>query len=695
MQQGDIHERISTALEVATKGLGMDIGILSYIHDNTYTVKYVYAPGVDLPPGTSFQLNDTYCSITLMTDGVFSVNHMQESAYAQHPCYNLFNLESYLGAAICVADELYGTINFSSVKPREVAFTQDDEDLILMLARWVGAKLQLQASIAKQQESEARYKLLTESAFESIVILDNGVIREVNDNFCLLFGYDRQVVIGMSAIKLVHESDAERVRQKIIRGDERTYEAKALRQDNSTFIAEVRGKQLPSGLRVTVIQDITERKRYEEKLRHAALHDALTGLYNRTAFTQALKNACEQSKRYTSYGFAVLFIDFDRFKLVNDSLGHHIGDLLLIAIAERLVKSLRSTDTVARLGGDEFTVLLDNMRSPEQARVTVQKLQDAFNTPFMLGEHTLFISASIGVAMHDSSPEHPEYLIRNADAAMYHAKALGKAQFAFFTQALRQKTLTSLKVEKSLRQAVENQEFVLFYQPIVNLSSGVVEGFEALLRWPQPDGSFITPDEFIPVLEETGLIVPVGKWVLQEAISRLHEWRLAGNSTLKMSVNVSARQFLQPDFDKLVKTVLEENAVPAAQLCLEITESMLMLSPEHAVQMMQKLKILGTELHVDDFGTGYSSLSYLHQFPLDVIKIDRSFVHDMQQNNSSAKIVDTLMSLAKNLNMHTIAEGIELNEHVTALTALDCQSGQGYLFSKPLPAKHVPDLLNA
>ena len=436
-------------------------------------------------------------------------------------------------------------------------------------------------------------------------------------------------------------------------------------------------------LRVTAIHDISEHKRVRSKLRHDAIHDPLTGLKNRAAFIAQLQHDAQRVKRYPEHGFAVLFLDFDRFKSINDTFGHHVGDELLVAISQRLLSSLRGTDTVARLGGDEFIVLLDGVTRLGDAEAAAQKLLNGFTRPFLVRHHRLEIDLSIGIALSTSSPEHPEYLIRNADAAMYRAKARGKAQYASFDERLQLELSQQLAVEKNLRQAVQRGAFTLLYQPIVSLTDNRVVGVEALVRWPQPDGSLMLPEHFIPIAEETGLIIPLGQWVLEEACRQLSLWRRETNTKISVHVNLSTKQFLQDDLALKVAATLKSVDLPASALRLEITESALVTNPEQAVQTMDEFEKIGVNLHVDDFGTGYSSLSYLHTFPLSALKIDRSFVTDMEQPKS-VKVIEAIHALAASLNMSVIAEGIETDAQLERLKALGCQYAQGYKIAQPL-----------
>jgi diguanylate cyclase (GGDEF)-like protein len=437
-----------------------------------------------------------------------------------------------------------------------------------------------------------------------------------------------------------------------------------------------------------------ERERAEQ-FRYAAFHDALTNLPNRALLTENLKAVIERAKQEADYQFAVLFLDLDRFKNINDSLGHTIGDQLLVTIARRLEHSVRETDTVARLGGDEFAILLNGIKHSDDAIQMTERIQKEISMPFSLSGHEVFTTPSTGIALSVTGYDDPDDILRDADTAMYHAKERGKACYEMFDQSMHARAVNLLRLETDLRRALEREEFFVHYQPIVSLETGTLSGFEALVRWQHPERGFISPAEFVSVAEDTRLIIPLGLWVLRESCRQMcqWQWQSPANSSLILSVNLSGKQLTQPDLVEQIEVILKETHLNPRCLKLEITESVVMENAESAIAMLQGLKALGLQLSIDDFGTGYSSLSYLHRFPVDTLKIDRSFVSQMSMSDENAEIVRTIKTLASNLGMDVVAEGVETLEQLKQLAALQCEYGQGYLFSKPVDAEAVTALL--
>lgn len=438
-------------------------------------------------------------------------------------------------------------------------------------------------------------------------------------------------------------------------------------------------------------EERTERQRAEAQLQHYAFHDRLSGLPNRALLLDRIGRAVEVAKRDDGYLFAALFLDLDRFKVVNDSLGHLLGDELLLAIADRLKNCLRYGDTLARLGGDEFAILFEDVKDISDVTRAAEQIHQALQSSFKLSGQEIFISASIGIALN--SNERPEDLLRNAETAMYRAKAAGRARYQIFDQEMHARAITLLQLEADLRRALAEQEFQVYYQPIVSLTHGQIEGAEALLRWQHPERGLISPASFIPLAEETGLITPIGEWVLQTVCAQQQNWRAQGLPLLSVAVNISACQFRDQDLTHLLDQVLSSSSLPAQSLKLEITETTAMKNIDFSIATLQQLKTRGLEIVIDDFGTGYSSLTYLKRFPINVLKIDQSFIQGITTNADDAMITAAIIGLAHNLKLKVIAEGVETEEQLAFLRSQQCDEAQGYLFSKPVPAPVLTELL--
>jgi len=566
------------------------------------------------------------------------------------------------------------------------------------------------------RQAEAKYRSIFENALEGIFQSTvDGHYLSANPTLAKIYGYASPEELIASLTDIEHQLYVEphRREQFVRRMQENDavsgFDSQVYRKDGSIiWISEnaraVRDPKTDELLYYEgLVEDITERKLAKQQLRERAFYDPLTGLANRALFMDRLSQAVERAKRHPEYGFAVLFLDLDRFKVVNDRLGHLVGDQLLNAIARRLESCIRSEDTVARLGGDEFTILLENIEEASIATRVAKRIHQALIAPFYLEGNEVFTAASVGIVLSRKLPQdthitnysRPEDLLRDADTALYRAKALGKARYEVFDQTMHQSAVALLQLERDLKKAVENEEFQLYYQPIVSLITNQITGFEALLRWQHPSQGLVSPAEFIPIAEATGLIIPIGLWTLREACRQLRRWHDQGDKTgeLTINVNISSKQFLQADLLSQIDQILQETNLAGRYLKLEITESCLLENPKAAAEILYQLRSRQIELCLDDFGTGYSSLSYLHQFPINILKIDQSFIRRLGiQEESGAKvnppcqIAQTIVMLAHNLGMQVIAEGVETTGQLKQLRSLNCQYAQGYLFCRPQAA---------
>src|SRR5438445_568223 len=460
-------------------------------------------------------------------------------------------------------------------------------------------------------------------------------------------------------------------------------------EDSAAPINERAGRVIGA---VIVFHDVSAARAMSQQMTHSAQHDVVTNLPNRMLLHDRISQSISLARRQHR-PLAVLFLDLDRFKYINDSLGHAVCDQLLQSISKRLRASVRNSDTVSRQGGDEFVILLSEISHPEDAATSARKILFSLNAPHSIEGHDLDIAGSIGISIYPGDGEEAETLIKNADTAMYHAKESGRNNFQFFKSEMNRQAVERQSLEGSLRHAVERGEFLLHYQPKINLFSGQITGAEALIRWQHPDRGLVAPAQFVPIAEDCGLILPIGRWVLREACKQAREWQDAGLPFKRISVNVSATEFRAKTFLEGVSTTLRETALQARYLDLELTEGVLMQNAKSTASVLQELKRMGVHLAVDDFGTGYSSLSYLRQFPIDVLKIDQSFVRQISDDPNDSAIVRAIIDMGKNLKKRVIAEGIETQEQLALLQSWHCAEGQGYLFSRPVPAAQSAQLL--
>lgn len=564
-------------------------------------------------------------------------------------------------------------------------------------------------SLRKKAEEEARqseekYRVIAENCSDLIAVIDReGTFLYLSPSHQTLFGDDGIEMESGHLLQWVHEEDRELVANYLkqicaARNASSLLEFRVHTKSGRSLYLETKGNPIldPCGdvqNLVLVMRDVTERKQWEQTIFHLAYHDTLTDLPNRRLFVDRLRKEVYQAKRFQSQ-LAVMFLDVDRFKQINDSWGHEVGDVILAEIAKRIKQCLGSNDVVARLGGDEFTILLPHISGRHEVDQVAQKIRDRLEEPLEVNGRQHNLSCSMGIAVFPSDGREADELLKRADMALYFVKERGRNGFEFFHPSIEEKSLERILLENELRKAMEHEHFHIDYQPKYALPTGKLVGAEALVRWNHPELGRIPPNKFIPIAEETGLIVPIGEWILRRACEQNRAWQAQGYPPFRISVNLSVRQFYQPDLVEKIREILEDTGLDPQWLELEITES-IFADMDNAVPILQTIRDLGVHISIDDFGTGYSSFSYVKHLPVDTLKIDASFIRDVHTNKESQAIVRAILTIAQTLHLNVIAEGVEREEQLAFLHEEGCSEGQGYLFSKPIPRQDIEALLKA
>ena len=549
----------------------------------------------------------------------------------------------------------------------------------------------------KQTEVALKRQLAAmEAAIDGIAILQEDTYLYVNQAHLKLFGYqDVEELVGKTWKLLYCQEEIERFEEEVlpVLKEKRAWQGEAIatRKDGSRFAQGVSLTLTEDDLLISVSRDISELKQAQEIIIHNSLHDPLTNLPNRKLLAERLELAINRARRIDNYRYAVLFLDLDRFKVINDSLGHLVGDQLLIAVAKRLKRQVRNLDLVARIGGDEFVILLEEIANTEDIIQVAERILMDCQTPLTINDQEIFTGLSIGIVLGNKDYHQASDLIRDADNAMYRAKEQDNNSYKFFNTTMHTQALKRLSMETDLRKALEKEEFVVYYQPIFDVIGNRLFGFEALVRWQHPTRGLVSPHEFVPIAEETGLIVPLDMWVFYQACQQMVSWKkqFAHCASLKISINLSVQDLRQNNLIENIDNILADTGLEGEFLTLEITESMLIEDIDRTIDLLIQLESRKIQLSIDDFGTGYSSLNYLHRLPVNNLKIDCSFVSQMQAENRNYQVVSTIIALSNQLGLTVVAEGIETSQQLQQLQQLGCELGQGYLLSKPIPAEQI------
>ncbi|OZC03874.1 EAL domain-containing protein [Rubricoccus marinus] len=815
-QNAPFQDTIRQALRLTADLLGYDIAICSRIEGQTYTVRSCHAPEADLDAGAQFDLGETYCALTVSGSDLFEIDHMATSPHRRHPCYSAFGLESYVGIPIVVRGEVYGTLSFSSAAPRTAPLTEADDDLLRLLALWVGGAIEREDREQAYIESKRRLRALGEATFEGIFFSEHGRVLDCNEQGAHMIGFEsREACIGLPLAELVPPESLAKVAEMNLANRPEPYEVVLLHRDGTRFWAEVQGRPAPykgRTVRLTAIRDVTRRREAQEQTRfqsnvlahvseavvaldaegyvtywnegasvlhclppdavlgkrfkdvlhydfgpaqpegdgtfpaqealrqaseeaqdltytcpdgtrrlvsvsastlydaegrengllavvrdetqhrelearlwHQANHDALTKLPNRLRLRELIGAAIEMKEP-----FAVLFIDLDHFKTVNDSLGHEVGDKLLEHVAVTMA-AVAEPGSVSRLGGDEFAVVFPG--SAPEAEAVAAALVEAVQRPVTIGPHLLTPTASVGIVLGAEDYTDPEALLRDADTAMYEAKRQGRGRSVAFEPSFHIQAAARFSLERDLRRAIAEDELRVHFQPIVDLASGELAGFESLVRWQDPVRGLLAPFHFLPLAEELGLVAEIDSWVLDATCREIGTWGADSNAFLTISVNCSDQTFLRESLAERARSAAEAAGISPDRLVLELTERALVES-NAAAGALDRLRNHGLKLSIDDFGSGYSSLGLLHRLPVDALKIDRSFVSDLENSAQARAIVRAVSDLAKEIGLRVTAEGIETFAQLQAVRDAGCPLGQGYYFSRPVPPEAAARMLS-
>jgi diguanylate cyclase (GGDEF)-like protein/PAS domain S-box-containing protein len=700
----DLEALLGKVLETAMKAVpAAEKGAILFWDEANRTLRVSTTRGYADPRvnGLSFSAQNGYSIRSILSREPLVVPDARADPAIRYegPIEELHAIRSALVAPLLVRDETLGTVSLDST--RLAAFTEEDATTLVAFAGQASMAIHNARLYEQMRASEERFAraFRASPAAMSISTLDGGKYVDVNDAFVSLVARSRQDTLGKTSLELgIWANSADRGRMTGTlesEGSLRDLPVQFRRSTGEVRDVLISAETINLGGEPCILalsHDITERKRAEEQITRLAYHDALTGLPNRTLFKDRLSQALARARRQDR-PLGVLFLDLDHFKFINDTLGHTLGDELLQEVAKRLTTCLRQDDTVARVAGDEFTILLAEISHAEIAGRLAQKIIEAVARPMMVEGHELFVTASLGVALYPNDGEDGEALLKSADAAMYRAKELGRNNYQLCTPGMTSRAMERMSLEGQLRHALARNEFVLHYQPIVSLDTGRIVGTEALVRWACPGRGLVPPEAFIPIAEENRLIIPLGEWVLRMACRQLANWRKAGLGSMRMSVNLSARQFQQRSLPRAVRRILEETGVSADLLDLEITESVAMQNVEWTASTLRALRDMGVRIAIDDFGIGQSSLSYLKHFPLSTLKIDRSFIRNLLSNSEDEAIVQAVIALAHSLKLKVIAEGVETPAQLAFLRKAACEEFQGFVFSPPSPPEGLDELL--